>query len=105
MRLVVISLLIGFASSAVSAQTETVDSLSYAKALHEVVVKATKPLTKFEGDGIVTSIQGTPLQNIGTASDILGYIPGVISNNGAIEVIGKGRPVIYINGRKLMNYS
>ncbi len=105
MRLVFLSLLIGFVSSAVSAQTETVDSLSHAKALHEVVVKVTKPLTKFEGDGIVTSIQGTPLQNIGTASDILGYIPGVISNNGAIEVIGKGRPVIYINGRKLMNYS
>ena len=69
--------------------------------LQEVVVTASKPLSKIEGDGFVTSVQGTILQNLGTAKDVLGYIPGIQNNNGKIEVIGKGSPAIYINGKIL----
>lgn len=82
------------------------DSISVAKRtleLQEVVVKATRPLSKFDTNGIITTISGTPLQSLETAQDVLGYIPGVVNNNGSIEVVGKGRPLIYINGRKLVN--
>lgn len=67
--------------------------------LKEVVVSVSRPILKIEGDGMVTSIQGTILQNLGTAKDVLGYIPGIQNNNGSIEVIGKGAPTVYINGR------
>ncbi|MDE6023435.1 MAG: outer membrane beta-barrel family protein, partial [Muribaculaceae bacterium] len=75
------------------------------KNLDEVLVKATKTMTMFDSDGMVTTIAGTPLQTLETAYDILGYIPGIISNNGTIEVVGKGKPAIYINGRKIINQS
>lgn len=71
--------------------------------LNEVVVTAAQQLTRIEGDGMVTKIQGTVLQNLGTAKDALGYIPGVLNNNGSIEVFGKGAPIFYINGRQMKN--
>lgn len=67
--------------------------------LKEIVVKASKPISKIEGDGLVTQIQGSVLQELGTAKDVLGFIPGVQNNNGAISVVGRGTPTIYINGR------
>lgn len=44
-------------------------------ALQEVVVKATKPLTQFKEDGIMTTIAGTTLSKLGTVKDVLGFIP------------------------------
>lgn len=73
--------------------------------LGEVEVKAAKPLSRIEGDAIVTNIRGTILQNIGTAKDVLGYLPGIISVQGGIEVLGKGAPTFYINGRKMRSYT
>jgi len=69
--------------------------------LQEVVVSVSKPVTRFEGDGMVVKISGTVLQKLGTAYDVLGFIPGVSAVNGTVEVIGKGRPVIYVNGREM----
>lgn len=83
------------------------DSISLEKEgsvmLNEVVVTAAQELTRIEGDGMVTKIQGTVLQNLGTAKDVLGYIPGVLNNNGSIEVFGKGIPTFYINGGPMRN--
>lgn len=81
------------------------DSISHNHELKEVVVKATRPLSKFDADGIITTVTDTPLQTLETANELLGYLPGVTNQNGAIEVVGKGQPVIYINGRKLRNLS
>lgn len=72
--------------------------------LQEVVVTATKPLSRFKGEGLVTTIAGTTLGKLGTAKDVLGFIPGVSNNNGNIEVFGKGMPLIYINGRVMRNH-
>lgn len=71
--------------------------------LSEVTVTSTKPATRIEGDALMTTIRGTVLENAGTAKDVLGYIPGIINNFGSIEVIGKGSPTFYINGRKIRN--
>lgn len=79
--------------------TDTVKTVE----LSEVVVTAAKELTRIDGDGMTTTVQGSVLQNIGSATDLLGYIPGVINNNGTIEVFGKGTPVFYINGRRVKN--
>lgn len=72
-------------------------------ALQEVVVKATRPLTQFKEDGVMTTIVGTTLSKLGTVKDVLGFIPGVSNINGNIEVFGKGTPTFYINGRIMRN--
>ncbi len=86
----------------VSAQN---DSISRDYNLEEVVITATRPLSKLDNEGIITTVVGTPLQTLETVNELLGYIPGVTNQNGSIEVVGKGQPVIYLNGRKLRNSS
>lgn len=98
-----ISLTLAIVTSAFVVAQETVTSepknMPDTIKLQEIVVSVSRPISKIEGDGMVTSVQGTALQDLGTAKDVLGYIPGVQNNNGSIEVIGKGAPVIYLNGR------
>jgi hypothetical protein len=74
-------------------------------ALSEVVVKGSRPLVRMKDDALVTSVQGTYLAKVGTAYDLLDQIPGVAKNTDGIEVIGKGTPLIYINGRLMRNPS
>lgn len=87
-----------------SAFSQTADNTGTApRQLNEIVVSAARNNTRLDSDGFITTISGTPLGEVGTVADLLGYIPGVLNNNGSVEVVGKGRPVIYINGRKLYN--
>lgn len=86
-----------------SANMGVIQIASDAQQLSEVVVKGSRPKTQLKNDALVTSIQGSPLSNLGTASDVLGQVPGVIKNNGSIEVLGKGSPLIFINGRQMRN--
>ncbi|MBE6343466.1 MAG: TonB-dependent receptor [Bacteroidales bacterium] len=71
--------------------------------LQEVVITASRPVTRLKSNGIETRIAGTMLDKLGSADDVLGFMPGVISDNGSIEVIGRGIPAIYINGRLVRN--
>ena len=73
--------------------------------LGEVVVKGDLPKTRIKDDALVTTIQNSPLAHAGTANDVLGHVPGVIKNGESIEVLGKGSPIIYINGRQVRNAS
>ena len=73
--------------------------------LGEVVVKGSRPLVKMKDDALVTTVEGSYLSKTGTAGDVLGKIPGVISNHGGVEVLGRGTPLIYINGRQMRNQS
>ena len=57
--------------------------------------------TRITSDSMVTEIQGTVLGNSGTVLEMLGKVPGMLAKGNELEVIGKGAPVIYINGRKL----
>ncbi len=69
--------------------------------LGEAVVQAVMPKTKLTGEGLATSVHGSVLENAGTARDVLGKVPGLIKGQNGLEVIGKGAPQIYINGRKM----
>ena len=51
------------------------------------------------------TIQGTPLSNAGTCLDVLAQMPRVRTDEGNIEIIGKGSPQIYINGRRMLDRS
>lgn len=69
--------------------------------LGEVVVKAMRPKTKITGEGLQTSIQGSVLEHVGSANDVLAQTPGVINGPNGLEVIGKGSPLVYVNGRRV----
>lgn len=69
--------------------------------LNDVVVKSVAPKTKLRGDAIVTKIQGSALAQSGSAHEMLGKVPGMMMQGDELEVIGKGAPVFYVNGRKL----
>ena len=73
--------------------------------LNGVTVKGSRPLVRMRDDAFVTTIEGSYLQKIGTGIDALGHIPGVLRNGDNIEVIGRGTPLIYINGRQMRNQS
>ena len=57
--------------------------------------------TRVTATSMVTEIQGTVLGSSGTVLEMLGKVPGMMADGDELEVLGKGSPVIYINGRKL----
>ncbi len=71
------------------------------KMLSEVTVKGQLPKTKLTGNSMITSIQGTVLEKSGTAKEMLAKVPGMTQRGDDLEVLGKGTPVFYINGRKV----
>ncbi len=73
--------------------------------LDEVTVYASKPFTKLSGNSLVTTVAGSYLSQLGTANDVLGWIPTVTKQNENFMVFGKGKPLIYINGRKIVSNS
>mgnify|MGYP002515830310 FL=1 len=73
--------------------------------LAEAGVKAFMPKTKLTGQGMSTSVRGTVLENIGSAKDALSRVPGVYKGRNGLEVIGRGKPVVYINGRRVQDES
>lgn len=73
--------------------------------LGEVVVKGSRPMAKVKGDGIQVAISDTYLANTGTALEVLGKMPFVTKSGNEIEVLGKGTPLIYINGRQVRDMS
>ena len=70
-------------------------------ALKEVTVKGARPLVKMVGDAFVTIVDGSYLSRTGTGHDVLAHIPGVLRDGNKIEVLGRGTPLIYINGRQM----
>ena len=76
-----------------------------AQMLGEVVVKADLPVTRMKDDALETTVQGTVLSKAGTAEDVLARIPGLQKKQDGFEVLGKGAPLIYINGRKMRDAS
>lgn len=73
--------------------------------LGEVVVKGSRPMAKLKGDGVQVPVSGTYLANTGTAIEVLGKMPFVTKSESGIEVLGKGTPLIYINGRQVRDMS
>ena len=79
--------------------------LPEATMLGEVVVKGARPTYRLTTEGIKTNVDGTLLSKVGTATEVLGNLPGVQKKGTTVEVFGKGTPLIYINGRQMRNDS
>ena len=69
--------------------------------LQGAIATAVMPKTKLTGEGLQTGVRGSVLENVGTANDVLAKTPGLIKTSNGLEVIGKGAPLVYINGHKV----
>ena len=69
--------------------------------LEGAVASAVMPKTKLTGEGLQTNVRGSVLENAGSANDVLSKTPGLIKGQNGLEVIGKGSPLVYINGRRV----
>ena len=73
--------------------------------LEGAVANAVMPKTKLTGEGLQTHVRGSVLENAGSANDVLAKTPGLIKSQNGLEVIGKGSPMVYINGRRVSDAS
>lgn len=95
-------------STAVAQEDADIDSItSYFDNINlgEVTVTHTLPKVKMKEQGVEVRVKGTWLANTGTLIDLLGKMPFVTRNGDGLEVVGKGEPTIYINGRKMRDKS
>ena len=99
---------IGYETKCVNATAGNLGTIQLqpgATMLGEVVVKGVRPTYKLTTEGIKTDVDGTLLSKVGTATEVLGNLPGVQRKGTSVEVFGKGTPLIYINGRQMRNES
>ena len=73
--------------------------------LEGAVASAVMPKIKLTGEGLQTNVRGSVLENVGSANDVLSKTPGLIKGQNGLEVIGKGAPMVYINGRRVSDAS
>ena len=96
---------LAFISASGQEQKDSLKSVSMMQELQEVVVKGNLPNTRLKGNAMITRIQGTPLSDAGTLGEMLVKVPGMTGTDEAPEVLGKGSPLIYINGRLMRDNS
>ncbi len=73
--------------------------------LGEVEVKGSRPIAKLKPDGLQVAVSGTYLASTGTAIELLAKLPFVSKSGSELEMLGKGTPVVYINGRQVRDRS
>ena len=71
----------------------------------EVVITGEIPKSRLRDNTLVVPIDKTVLSKLGTANDLLKYLPAVYVRNEQIEVLGKGAAKIYINNIEVKEFS
>ena len=69
--------------------------------LNGVVVQGERPKVQLQGNSLVMNVEGTVMERMGTAEDVLSRVPTISKKGDAFEILGKGVPLIYLNNRKL----
>lgn len=69
--------------------------------LNEVVIVAKKKMIEYKADRLVFNVEGNISATGGNAVNALSAAPGVMVQNGAISLLGKGASRVMINGRLL----
>lgn len=74
--------------------------------LSEVEIKGEKPTFRVETNALLVNVQNDKILSSQTnVYEMLGLLPGVLNTENGITVLGKGKPVYYINGRKILDES
>ena len=66
-----------------------------------VVVSGERPKVQLQGNALVMNVEGTAMERMGTAEDVLSRVPTISKKGETFEILGKGVPLIYLNNRKL----
>ena len=66
-----------------------------------VVVSGERPKVQLQGNALVMNVEGTVMERMGTAEDVLSRVPTISKKGDVFEILGKGVPLIYLNNRKL----
>lgn len=89
----------------IDSQADTILLKSDTQLLNEVIVVGKRKMLKKGNGKIIASIENSPLSFTGSANDVLTRLPLIIENNGNLQIMGKGTPLIYINGRPIEDNS
>ena len=81
----------------------TVQLTEKAFLLGEAVIHGQLPHTILKGEGMTTTVAGTILEKTTSIDQLLDFIPHVSVKNGKVEVLGRGTPEVYINGKRMVN--
>ena len=82
------------------------DSIQWEKQLAAVTIKGTRSQFRQKNGGIVARISGTSLEKEPTATEVLAKLPGMFkTKDGKPQAFIGGAPEIYINDRKVQDYS
>lgn len=97
----------GFVCAFITLYAQEKDSIDIDRfeELEEVIIKGDLPNTRIKGNALITTVEGTPLSTSGTLGEMLAKVPGLVSDGNGLQVLGKGTPLIYINGRLLRDNS
>ena len=71
------------------------------KMLSEVTVQGSGSIYRMNAEGLVATVQGSVLAKLGTLADVLNQLPFLNVQADAVQVLGRGAPLIYLNGRRL----
>ena len=69
--------------------------------LNGVVVQGERPKVQLQGNSLIMNVEGTVMERLGTAEDVLTRVPMIVKRDEGFELLGKGAPLIYLNNRKL----
>jgi len=106
--------LLGYSDKYIPVKTNLNDTINLGKIklhqkkyqIQEIVVSEKAPLIKTDNGNLIINVNSTPLRNEESVTDLLRNAPGIIAkNDGEIEVFGKGKPLILINGKKILSES
>ena len=82
------------------------DSILWEKQLAAVTIKGTRSQFRQKNGGIVARISGTSLEKEPNATEVLAKLPGMFkTKDGKPQAFIGGAPEIYINDRKVQDYS
>ena len=82
------------------------DSIQWEKQLAAVTIKGTRSQFRQKNGGIVARISGTSLEKEPNATEVLAKLPGMFkTKDGKPQAFIGGAPEIYINDRKVQDYS
>ena len=82
------------------------DSIEWEKQLAAVTIKETRSQFRQKNGGIVARISGTSLEKEPNATEVLAKLPGMFkTKDGKPQAFIGGAPEIYINDRKVQDYS
>ena len=95
---------VGYKSQTLTCQpTMKVQLQPNTQQLKAVVVKSKRPDVVYQDGAFVTQVAGTILSEMGSVEDMISQLPFVTGEEGNWNVIGRGAPEIYLNGRMVRN--